>query len=41
VAGHFLLLGGRLRGGERLGMGREGLGKHTIDLIRASCWTIS
>src|SRR6516164_4688003 len=33
VAGHFLLLGGRPRRGERLGMGGEAFGKHTIDLI--------
>jgi hypothetical protein len=30
--GGFLLLGGRLRGRERLGMGREGFRKHGVDL---------
>src|SRR6516225_7685384 len=33
VAGDFLLLGGRPRRSERLGMGREGFRKHTVDFI--------
>src|SRR5215471_5992053 len=33
VAGNFLLLGSRPRGGECLGMGRKGFGKHAVDLI--------
>jgi hypothetical protein len=43
VARNFLLFGSRLRGGERLGMGWEGLGEHAVDLIcqPPSCSTIS
>src|SRR5437016_1019276 len=33
VAGNFLLSGGHLRSGERLGMGWEGFRKHAADLI--------
>jgi hypothetical protein len=33
VARDFLLAGGRLCSGERIGMGREAFGKHAVDLI--------
>src|SRR5689334_23608070 len=33
IAGNFLLLGSRPGGGERLSTGREGLRKHTVNLI--------
>src|SRR6516225_1051848 len=33
VTGKFLLRGGRLRGGERFGMGRKGFRKHAIGLV--------
>jgi len=36
VAGNFLLLGSRPRGGECLGMGWERLRKHAVDLIGKS-----
>ena len=32
-AGDFLLLGGRLRGGERVGMGRERFREYAVDLV--------
>src|SRR5215470_14717386 len=33
VTGKFLLRGGRLRRGERFGVGRKGFRKHAIDLV--------
>ena len=33
VAGDFLLVGGRLRGGERVGVGRERLREDAVDLV--------